>query len=79
MARTMRDRLEEERKKRMLETIPETVRMILSEYLSTHPLLVETEPAESWLDIISVTFSPLRSFYSGHQRPILKAFPIFPS
>jgi hypothetical protein len=47
MARTMRDRLEEERKIRMLETIPETVRMILSEYLSTHPLPIEeTEPTE---------------------------------
>jgi hypothetical protein len=44
----MLDRLEEERKKRLLETIPETVRIILSEYLSTHPLMTEeTEPTES--------------------------------
>jgi len=30
----MAEALEEERKKRMLDSIPETVRMILSEYLS---------------------------------------------
>jgi len=30
----MEKKLEEERKKRLLETIPETVRMILSEYFS---------------------------------------------
>ncbi len=32
----MEKKLEQERKKRLLDTIPETVRMILSEYLS-HP------------------------------------------
>lgn len=30
----MESRLEEERKKRLLDSIPETVRMILSEYFS---------------------------------------------
>jgi hypothetical protein len=30
----MEKRLEEERKKRLLDSIPETVRVILSEYLS---------------------------------------------
>jgi hypothetical protein len=30
----MTKRLEEERKKRLLDTIPETIRVILSEYLS---------------------------------------------
>ena len=30
----MERKLEQERKKRLLETIPETVRVILSEYLS---------------------------------------------
>jgi hypothetical protein len=30
----MEKRLEEERKKRLLDTIPETVRMILSDYLA---------------------------------------------
>ncbi|MGD6852391.1 MAG: hypothetical protein ACQCN6_10070 [Candidatus Bathyarchaeia archaeon] len=30
----MENRLEEERKKRLLDSIPETVRMILSDYLS---------------------------------------------
>jgi hypothetical protein len=30
----MENKLEEERKKRLLDSIPETVRMILSEYLS---------------------------------------------
>ena len=30
----MEKRLEEERKKRLLDSIPETIRMILSEYLS---------------------------------------------
>jgi hypothetical protein len=30
----MQKRLEEERKKRLLDSIPETVRMILSEYFS---------------------------------------------
>lgn len=30
----MEKRLEEERKKRLLDSIPETVRMILSEYFS---------------------------------------------
>jgi len=32
----MEKRLEEERKKRLLDSIPETVRVILSEYLSKH-------------------------------------------
>jgi hypothetical protein len=32
----MEKRLEEERKKRLLDSIPETIRMILSEYLSKH-------------------------------------------
>jgi len=31
----MANRLEEERKNRFLDSIPETIRMILSEYLST--------------------------------------------
>jgi len=30
----MEKRLEEERKKRLVDSIPETIRMILSEYLS---------------------------------------------
>jgi hypothetical protein len=33
----MEKRLEEERKKRLLDSIPETIRMILSEYLSKKP------------------------------------------
>jgi hypothetical protein len=32
----MEKRLEQERKKRLLESIPETVRTILSEYFSKH-------------------------------------------
>jgi len=32
----MEKKLEEERKKRLLDSIPETVRMILSEYFSKH-------------------------------------------
>ncbi len=32
----MEKKLEQERKKRLLDSIPETVRMILSEYLSSH-------------------------------------------
>ncbi len=32
----MEKKLEQERKKRLLDTVPETVRMILSEYLSKH-------------------------------------------
>jgi len=35
MTEEMEKKLEEERKKRLLETIPETVRMILSEYFSS--------------------------------------------
>jgi hypothetical protein len=34
MTDEMEKRLEQERKKRMLDSIPETVRVILSEYLS---------------------------------------------
>jgi hypothetical protein len=34
MTEEMEKKLEEERKKRLLDSIPETVRMILSEYLS---------------------------------------------
>ncbi|HKZ40193.1 MAG TPA: hypothetical protein VJ044_04475 [Candidatus Hodarchaeales archaeon] len=34
MTEEMEKRLEEERKKRLLDSIPETVRMILSEYFS---------------------------------------------
>jgi metal-responsive CopG/Arc/MetJ family transcriptional regulator len=34
MTEEMVKRLEEERKKRLLDSIPETVRMILSEYFS---------------------------------------------
>jgi hypothetical protein len=34
MTSEMEKKLEAERKKRLLETIPETVRVILSEYLS---------------------------------------------
>jgi len=30
----MADRLEEERRKRFLDSVPETIRMVLSEYLS---------------------------------------------
>jgi hypothetical protein len=33
----MEKKLEEERKKRLLDSIPETVRMILSEYFSRKP------------------------------------------
>lgn len=33
----MEKKLEEERKKRLLDSIPETIRMILSEYLSKKP------------------------------------------
>ena len=33
----MHERLEEDRKRRCLQTIPETIRAILSEYVSTHP------------------------------------------
>lgn len=36
MTEEMEKRLEEERKRRLLDSIPETVRMILSEYLSKH-------------------------------------------
>ncbi len=43
MAREMRDRLEGERKNRMLETIPETVRMILSKYLPNQPVNKEQD------------------------------------
>ena len=32
----MEKKLEEERKKRLLDSVPETVRMILSEYFSKH-------------------------------------------
>jgi hypothetical protein len=32
----MEKKLEEERRKRLLDSIPETVRMILSEYFSKH-------------------------------------------
>jgi hypothetical protein len=32
----MAKKLEEERQKRLLDTIPETIRMILSEYFSKH-------------------------------------------
>jgi hypothetical protein len=32
----MHKRLEEERKRRFLHSIPETIRMIVSEYLSNH-------------------------------------------
>jgi len=35
MTNEMADRLEEERKRRFLDSIPETIRMILSEYLSS--------------------------------------------
>ena len=34
----MEKALEQERKKRLLDSIPETVRVILSEYLSNHPV-----------------------------------------
>ena len=45
IANEMHERLEEERKRRFLETIPDTVRMILSEYPSTHsPLTEKTAP-----------------------------------
>ena len=35
----MQKRLELERKRRCLQTIPETIRAILSEYVSTHQIL----------------------------------------
>ena len=36
----MEKRLEAERKRRCLQTIPETIRAILSEYVSTHKIEV---------------------------------------
>lgn len=36
MTEEMESALEKERKKRLLDSIPETVRVILSEYLSKH-------------------------------------------
>jgi len=37
VTKEMKQILEQERKKRLLDSIPETVRVILSEYLSNHP------------------------------------------
>jgi metal-responsive CopG/Arc/MetJ family transcriptional regulator len=34
ITKEMKDALEEERKKRLLDSVPETIRMILSEYLA---------------------------------------------
>ena len=42
----MHQRLEEERKRRYLHSIPETIRMILSEYLSSQPVNKEQHQGE---------------------------------
>jgi len=38
VTKEMKQILEQERKKRLLDSIPETVRVILSEYLSDHSI-----------------------------------------
>jgi hypothetical protein len=47
VTRDMYRRLREERERRFLESVPETIRVILSEYLATHPPpKKEPQPAE---------------------------------